>query len=80
MIEFFTKASLVKNQFTMKQALDFLMGRKVNSKYPISKQLITDYWGSMKRHREDFIRRLMIKMLRLSILEEEFVNVNIPGR
>ena len=80
MIEFFTKACLVKNQFTMKQALDFFMGRKVTSKYPISKQLVTDYWGSMKRHREDFIRRLMIKMLRLSILEEDFVNLNIPGR
>ena len=80
MVEFFSKARLVANQFTMKQALDFLMGRKITSKYPISKQLTTDYWGSMKRHKEDLIRRLMIKMLRLSILEEEFVTVNVQAR
>ena len=63
------------NQFTFKQATEFLVGKKITSKFPINKKLIQEFWGSMKNQKEDFLRKIMIKMLRLSILEEEYVNL-----
>ena len=73
-VKFFMKAKNV-NQFTFKQTTDFLVGKKITSKFPINKKLIQEFWGSMKNQKEDFLRKIMIKMLRLSILEEEYVNL-----
>ena len=74
-IQFFDEAECARNNFTMNQAIDLLRGKKVGSKFPINKTIMNDYSGCQSKIREDELRRLILKLLVMSALEEEFVQM-----
>ena len=74
-IQLFDEAECARNNFTMNQAIDLLRGKKVTSKFPINKTIMNDYSGCQKQIREDELRRLILKLLVMSAIEEEFVQM-----
>lgn len=47
----------------------------MSSKFPINKTILSDYSGCQKHIREDELRRLILKLLVMSAIEEEFVQM-----
>ena len=73
--DFLAAAHQAGNNFTMAQAIDILRGRKLTSKIPIQKNIVTDYSGALKKLKEDVLRRLLVKLLVSGAIEERFVNM-----
>ena len=71
-VNFLCMAVNVGNNFTMNQAIDLVRGKKLTTKFPVDKNLITQFSGRLKQTKEDHLRRLMIKLLIMGAIEEEF--------
>ena len=74
-VMFFAAANQASNNFTLPQTIDILRGRKIQSKVPVSSNIISGYSGSLKHLKDDVLRRLLLKMLLVFVLEEKFVNM-----
>ena len=48
---------------------------KVQTKFAISKNLINNYTGCLKGIKEDDLRRLILKLLIMNAIEEEFIKM-----
>lgn len=59
--------------------VDLFKGRKINSMY-IKQEMVQSWSGALKQINDDDIRRMIVKMLILGILEEEFVSNKFGGQ
>lgn len=59
--------------------VEVLKGRQVKSKYPINQSIIDDFSAKLKQTPESELHRMIIKMLILGVLEEQFVSTRIKG-
>lgn len=69
----------MKSNFTLKMVVELLKGRSVKSAYGISPELIDNWSGHFRTYSDVDLHRLVIKLLILNVLEEQFVSTRAQG-
>ena len=69
----------LKSNFTANMARDMLKGRSVKSAFGIPSSLLQNHSGSLKQMNDHDISRLILKLLIMSGLEEQFVTSLAAG-
>ena len=72
-VRFVNQLTEQKSNFTLKMVVEMLKGRSIKSAYNISSDLVEKWSGSFKHMSDVDLHRLVVKLLILSVLEEQFV-------
>jgi bloom syndrome protein len=75
-LEFVRVNSNYKCNVTLKMIVELFKGRKLQKSY-IRADIISDFSGQLKHLKDSDLRRLVIKLLALGILEETFVSMKV---
>jgi hypothetical protein len=60
--------------------VEVFKGRQIKSKYNINQSIVDQFSGKLKTMSDVDLHRLIIKMLTLHVLEEQFISTRIAGK